>query len=181
MKRNSKKLRLRFYSNFEIASFALVGIIATAMLLYWFSLGYVTLENLYTKFFVPAIFPFISIFIIIVALRESITVDLENETLSFCIGLFKKRVIPLCSISHISIDAFEISTVVLSVTEKSNIANEGYSPEAQRSLFDHVNNNTIKENRYTIRRNFGRLGFSERKAKYKSFADAVNMIISERY
>jgi hypothetical protein len=116
-----------------------------------------------------------------VALRESITVDLENETLSFCIGLFKKRVIPLCSISHISIDAFEISTVVLSVTEKSNIANEGCSPEAQRSLFDHINNNTIKEKRYTIRRNFGRPGFSERKAKYKSFADAVNMIISERY
>lgn len=161
MKRNSEKLRLRFYSTLEIASFALVGIIATAMLLYWFSLGYVTLENLYTKFFVPAIFPFISIFIIIVALRESITVDLENETLSFCIGLFKKRVISLCSISHISIDAFEISTVVLSVTE--------------------INNNTIKENRYTIRRNFGRPGFSERKAKYKSFADAVNMIISERY
>ena len=161
MKRNNKKLRLRFYSNFEIACFALVGIIATAMLLYWFSLGYITLENLYTKFFVPAIFPFISIFIIIVALRESITVDLENETLSFCIGLFKKRVIPLCSISHISIDAFEINTVVLSVTE--------------------INNNTIKENRYTIRRHFGRPGFSERKAKYNSFADAVNMIISERY
>ena len=169
MKKDINKITLRFYNNFQIAFLVLFGVIGTAILLHCFSLGYVSLHNLYTKYFVYAILPFVSICAIIQAFRESITVDLESETLTFCIdGFIYKKTIPLSNVSHISIDALEKSTVTFSITKKSNDKND---------LFDNV-----KQDCYPIRRlwPFG-LGLSKQRAKYERFVDTVNMIIAERY
>ena len=169
MKKDTNKITLRFYNNFQIACFVLFGVIGTAILLYCFSLGYISLHNIYTKYFVYAIFPFVSIRAIIHALRESITVDLERETLTFRIdGFICKKIIPLSNVSHISIDALEKSTVMFSITKKSNDKND---------LFDNV-----KQDCYPIRRlwPFG-LGLSKQRAKYERFVDTVNMILAERY
>lgn len=169
MKKDINKITLRFYNNFQIAFLVLFGIIGTAILLHCFSLGYVSLHNLYTKYFVYAILPFVSICAIIQAFRESITVDLEKEVLTFCIGGFiYKKTIPLSSISRISIDALGKWTVTFTITKKSNNKND---------LFDN-----IKQDWYVTRRLYP-FGFrlSKQRTRYKSFVDTVNMIIAERY
>ena len=169
MKKDANKIILRFYNNFEIACFALFGVIGTAILLYYFSLGYISFQNLNTPYFVYAIFLLVYICMIPRALRESITVDLEKETLTFCTSIFiPQKTIPLCNVSHISIDALGKWTVTFSITKKSNNKNDFF--------------NNIKQDWYPIRRlhTFG-VGLSKQRAKYESFVDTVNMILAERY
>ena len=181
IKKDDKKITLRFYNGYELALFPLIGIVPIASLLYWYSQGYVTPQNLFTNYFVYATAPIVFICLPFQALRESISVDLEKGTLSFCkFGFLEKTTIPLRNLSHISLDSVSPiwHNIQLSIVEKNSGKNELNSSKVQGGRFNHSIGYSLKDGRYTISRRYA--GGSNNKAICESFVDDVNRIISER-
>ena len=184
MKKNSKKLKLHFVPDKMIWSIPIPGTFMLFVLIDEIVKGHITWNNIFTDGIMLVFFPVACTVMLILSLRQGVTVDLKKEVLTYSNYGLKKETIPLCDVQRLSADKDIDGTVIFNIMEKNGAMHECYGlsfvPSYRKPIFANNKNKLLQENNI-LRRSLHTVYYNENVIRYGIFVDKVNAILEEKY